>query len=454
MKKILLKVKNSFLTNLPWKIAAFFMAFVLWFLIMNVEDPMRTEAISVSLELRNEDALAEGSAQGIHLENIDLLRGQSIRFQIRGTSRSIDAIRNSLGAYIDLSTSDIAAAAQRGEPLRVNVQMEGYGSAVEVLGFSPSSVNLIMDTIITIEMAVEVETKGEISNDFIILSESIYITPDVVSVTGPSSIVNRIERLAVTVDVNEAVSAIEMENLDIIALDVTGIPVVSGHLQFKNTADVELPVFRRGRVQVLQPAYNHAQSPAGFGIHSVSWNPQWLDVAGEEDAIASLAPVMLMPIPEGLIMNHTTDFSEQYDIRFFLPQGVFLIDPSRHIITVDVFVEPFVQQDFVIPIEYISIVGMPYYAEVVDAEVVIRLSALQSIMAGVGSITPTAFVNSINLEAGYNEIPLVIALPARVSLIGDEAPTISIYVEAIEEGYEESENEEGEESEENEESGD
>ena len=445
MIKILLKLKSSFLTNLPWKIAAFFMAFVLWFIIINVEDPVRTQSMPVTLDLRNEDALAAGSSEGIHLENIDALRGQTIRFQVRGTSRNIDAIRQSLGAYIDLSTSEIIAAAHRGEPLRVSVQPEGYSDNIEIIGFSPSNVNLIMDTITTVELAVEVEVEGEIAYGFILLSESIDVTPNVVSVTGPTSIVERIERMAVTVNVDDETSVIFMEDLAIMALDAAGAPVLSPHLRYESRAAIELPIFRRGRVQVLQPQY-HAQPPEGFGIHSINWSPQWLDVAGEEDAIEMLAPIMLSPIPEGEIMNRTEEFIVPYDIRVFLPPGVFLIDPSRHMINAEVFVEPFVQQNFVIPTENITIIGMPDNANIITEEITFTLSALRTIMAGIGNIMPTVFVNSENLMDGYNEIPVVIPHPARVSLVGNEAPTITIYVDTTQEGH--GEDEEAEEDEE------
>jgi YbbR domain-containing protein len=441
MIKILLKLKNNFLTNLPWKIAAFFMAFVLWFIIINVEDPVRTQPVSVTLELRNEDALATGSAEGIHLENIGILRDQVIRFQVQGTSRSIDAIRPSLGAYIDLSTSEIIAAAQRRETLRVPVQMEGYSGNIDIMGFSPRNVDLLLDTITTLELAVEVEIEGETAYGFELLYEYIDITPDVVSVTGPTSFVERIDRLVVTADVEAFDSSAFMPDLIISARDGTGAPVLSQHLRFENRANVELPIFRRRSVQILQPQY-HAQSPEGYGIHSISWSPQWFEVAGDEDAIEMLGPIMLSPIPEGEIMNRTEAFIVPYDIRVFLPPGVFLIDPNRHMVNVEVFVEPFVQQNFAIPIEDIAIVGLPYNARVVTNEVAFTLSALRTIMAGVDGVTSTAFVNSVNLVEGYNEIPLVLALPARVSLAGNDAPAITVYVETAEEEYEEDEDEE------------
>ena len=448
MIKFLLKLKNSFLTNLPWKIAAFFMAFVLWFLVINVEDPARTEPVDVRLELRNEGVLALGAAEGIHLENLDNLRAQVIRLQVHGTSRNIEAARNNLRAYIDLSTFDIRTAAERGDTLNVPVQLEGYGG-IQIFSRTPSSVPLVMDTIITVELPVEIYPEVYVDdNYFLLLRESIDISPATAMVTGPSSYVNRIARMAVDADVNveDATSTIYKEDLEIAALDAAGDRVTSPHLQFENRANVELPIYTRHRVQILEPPV-HASPPPGFGIHSINWNPQWLEVAGEADVIAALGPILLTPIPEGLIMHNTENFTEPYDIRVFLPPGVFLIDQRHHTIYVDVFVEPFVEQEFTIPIEEIVIIGLPEGAEVLTEEITIRLSALQTVMAavGVGNITATAVVANIDLEEGYNEISLVFALPARVSLVETEEPlAITIYFELVEDEEDDGDEENGE----------
>ena len=429
MKKALQKIKNSFLTNLPWKIAAFFMAFALWFVIMNVQDPVRNESWTVTLELRNEDALATAGGEGIHLENIEQLRTQSIRFLISGTSRGISAAQQNLRAYIDLSTSDILSAAQSGETLTVNVRTAGYTGPFDIFATTPSTVQLSMDTISTVEMAIEVETEGEEVYGFVLLPDSVRVTPATMPVRGPSSIVNRIDRLVVTANINDATGRVYRPDLNIIALDANNTFIFQSQQLNLGTADVELSILRHGRIQVLQPQY-HANPPDGFGIRSINWYPRTLEVAGEEYAIANLAPIMMSPIPEGLIVSFTNDFIIPYDIRPYLPPGVYLIDPARHTINVEVFVEPFVQQDFIIPRDNINIIGLPPGAEVITGEVTLRLSALQSIIGGIGVITPTAVVIGANLEEGYNQIPLAaFGLPAGVSIVS-EIPTIVVYLES------------------------
>ncbi|MCL2376009.1 MAG: CdaR family protein [Defluviitaleaceae bacterium] len=440
MKKTLISFKNILLRNISWKIASFIMAFAIWFFVMNVVDPMRTETVTFDLQLRNEDGLAAG-AMGIHLDNINQLRNQTIQVSARGTGERIDALRDSFVAYIDLSTADIISAVhvRNQNQLRVSVNPSGVPSGIEIIGISPSTVVLQLDAIETVEIEVEVVTSGEVADGFIILPESISVSPSVVSVTGPSNTVGTIESLVVMVAVDDATSSISLTGEVVSPMNAAGTLVPLTHLHIESTVDIEVPVFRRGGVQVLQPQVQ-ASPPEGYGIRYIAWSPQTLDVAGEEGAIEALAPILLSPIPNGYVENHTADFSMIYDLRNYLPQGVFLIDPSRHTISVDVFVEPIVQESFTISRDSFQIMGLSPYVEVITEEITVTLSGLQSAMAEVGNITPTAFLGSLDLTMeGFHEVPFIIGHPNGVSIVG-EAPMLVVYIGAQDEEDDEYEN--------------
>jgi len=454
MKKTLIRLKNITLRNISWKIASFIMAFAIWFFIMNAADPMRTEVVTFELELRNESELSAG-VMGIHLDNISQLRSQTVQVSARGTGQRIDALRDSFSAHIDLSTANIMTTAHIDgqSSLRVPVNPSGVPSGIEIIGIHPSSVLLQLDTIVTVEFAVEIETSGEVASDFINLPESNSTSPSVVSVTGPSNIVGAIDRLMVMIAVDEATSTISRPGLTVSPMDAANELVTHAHLHIESTVDVEVPVFRRGSVQVLQPQVQ-TNPPEGFGIVNVTWQPRTFGVAGEEDAIMALAPILLSPIPSNYIESNTTSFSMLYDLRSYLPQGVFLIDRIPHSVSVDVFIEPIEQRSFTISRDDFQIIGLSPNVEVITEEITFTLSGLQSAMAEVGTITPTAFLGSLDLTAeGLHEIPFVIGLPSGISILG-EAPTLAVYIELqdeSDEGIEEDDEGENDEEEDDEE---
>jgi len=451
MKKTLIKFKNIMLKNVSWKIASFIMAFAIWFFIMNAADPMRTEIVTFQLELRNEDELSTG-IMGIHLDNINQLRSQTVQVSARGTGQRIDALRDSFAAYIDLSTANIVTAAHIDgqSSLRVPVNPSGVPSGIEIIGIHPSSILLQLDTIVTVEFTVEVETSGEEASDFIILPESISTNPSVVYVTGPSNVVDAIERLMVMIAVDDATSTISRTALVVSPMDIANELVSHTHLHIASTVDVEVPVFRRGSIQVLQPQVQ-ASPPEGFGIVNVTWEPRAFDVAGEVDDITALAPILLSPIPNNYIESSNASFSMLYDLRSYLPQGVFLIDRSRHSVSVDILIEPIERRSFTIPRDDFQVIGLSPNIEIITEEITFTLSGLQSAMAGVGSITPTAFLGSLDLTIeGLHEVPFIIGLPSGVSIL-EEMPVLVVYVESQEEyndddeGIEESNTEENDE---------
>jgi|GEM_PF-1322789 len=457
MKKVTSKLWKNILRNLPWKLAAFFMAVGLWFVIINLVDPVSTTTISVQLQLLNEDVLTDGSDH-IHIANIAAVRNQTVSITVSGTLRSIEETRDSLVAYIDLSTFDIVSAARNAEDISITIHTAGLGNVDQVAAPSPSSINLVMDTIIEREFSVGVEPTGEVPEEFIQMQEFIIVTPDVLTVRGPSRILNRIEHLVRRVDIDGETITIFEADSEVWAFDTGGGRVTSQHMHI-GTVDVEIPIFRRGRIHIFPPLHYIGTFPEGYGLYEMDWYPRYVDVAGEEDAIAAvwdISPIRLNAIQAEYIEGRIENFTVPVNFLPYLPPGVFLIDPDQHMVYVDMFVEPYVQQIFVIPSDYFNITGRPQGAAVtpdttvtvLTEEITLTLTALRSVMAGIGDITPTAFLgNQHFLIEGERDVSFDFGLPAGVRIVGD-TPRLAFRIDNLmpneygdddeENGYEES----------------
>ena len=426
-KKTLLKLKNGLTKDLPWKVAAFLLAFALWFFIMNITDPIRNINVPVSLTLRNEAAFSEDLAH-IHLENLSDLRNTIITIQVRGSENRVNELRSSFVAYIDLSTSDIIGTAGDAGTINVTVQVDGaFGDGIELLSRRPASVELRLDTMLTRYIDVDVETQGNVAYGFFSPHDSIVINPASLPVTGPASYVSRIESLVVSVDVSDFTAGLSLADQPVTAYDAAGQQVRSPHMEIAGTVDIVVPVYRRGILTVAAPIFQGQPQP-GFGIYAIRHYPQVFEVAGTEESIANLTTIQLDPIPAGIIGTATEPFEHIYDLRPYLPDDVFLVAINRHTITVEVLVEPIVTQYFTIQRENFQIIGMPPNTTILTDEVTISISALRPIMEQMGSITANARMGQLNLPPGQHNIPLnFTGIPSRASIIGPP-PTLAIYI--------------------------
>ncbi|MCL2396669.1 MAG: hypothetical protein FWC93_01245 [Defluviitaleaceae bacterium] len=428
MKKMLTKLKTDLARNTPWKIAAFLLAFALWFLIMNITDPILTLNVPVTLQLRNEEALDDS----IHLENINALRYQQIRIRVRGSSSDVEELRNSLGAYIDLSTSDIINAAEEGVVLNVVVQPAGdFGDDIELVSISPASVSLHLDKIETRQIPIDVEMIGEVDVNHLVLYDDIDIMPPTLPVTGPRSIVGDIERLAIEMDIEGLTASARATKTrgDITILDGAGREVLSHYVGIGGTAIVQVPVYRRGSIAILSPEYE-GTPPVGFGVYDIEWYPRTIAVAGPEEAIQALIPIRLSPIAADLITAATDTFNLPYDIRHYLPDGVFLIEDDRGNVNVEVLVEPVITREFVIPRARFQVFGLPHNTTVLTDEITLTVSGLETIVDGITNITLAASLGNLNLPYGRHNVPLnPSGISGRATIVGPP-PMLTIYVAA------------------------
>ena len=429
------KVKHMLLNNWPWKIAAFFMALVLWFFILNITDPIRTVEIPLTLVLMNENALTEGNSQ-IHLENIDQLRLQQVRVSVRGNSSAITELETNLIAYIDLSTSDIINAALLAESyteglnVNIHVNREDFGEGLELLGIRPSNVRLNLDTIITRAIPVRIIEENEVHPDFINIRESNIVTPNVINVTGPAAAVNSIDHLSAIVRLMGRTASFSLTNQPVTPRNSAGtVLTMPASVTIADTVDIEVPVLRRGTIQFLTP-YFLGVPPEGFDVLSIRLDTRTFEVAGDPDDIANLVPILLDPIPADLISSNTEPFVHSYNVQGYLPPGIFLTEGMHHMINATVDVEPIVERDFTISYERFSIVGLPPNVQVLAEEIVVTIRALRSIIDQIVTITPVAFLSNLDLPPGEHRVPLNISIPPTASIVGD-MPMLTIYISEV-----------------------
>jgi len=440
-KAVIAYVCGTFVQNLPWKLGALFFATAIWFVIMNFVDPVRTELIPLQLELRNEQALTAGHLE-ILLENRPALLAQTVTVQVRGNQRRINEISHNWRAYIDLSTSDIIYSAAMSDSLPVNIQVDGdFDDDIQLLAVRPVSVILSLDTIINRAMEVTVDLIGDEHPDFFIPRESITRNPRFVTVTGPSSAVARIDRLAVGINVDGRTVGLNTTRRPGM-YDMRGEPIVARDITISDLVEVYVPVHVRGRAAIASPTFDGVP-PEGYVITGRDWNPKTLDIAGlSAEAVDAAATIHLPPISEEIISRHTSSFTEYINITPHLPAGVYLIEGHRNMIAVDVVVERLMERDFIIPINNITLLGAAPNMQVFTDFVYVRLVGVERLMQPLEYIYAIADLSGLEEDEGEHIVNVQLVLNVDIMLAdGQDAPYIEVLVLPVELEYYEDDDE-------------
>lgn len=422
MDNLKLKLKDLFVTNLPLKIGAVLIAAAIWFLILNFQDPVRTQELVVRLTLLNEAALTSGSGGNqFFLENAEQLRQQDITVQVRGNNQDVDVLSGSLMAYIDLSASHILYSAMSGDSLNVHIGVSGnFGEGVDFRSHNPSSVVLDLDTIISREFFVYFQVTGQPLEDYIVIEQDSHIRPNALTMRGPSRFLDQIDILLLEVDIEGVDSPIHRSNQQPIALDAYGEPFVSDHVFTFGGVAVNIPIFRSGIAQIL-PIAHEGDIGTGFGIGPIHINPAQFQVAGSSGAIEGLMPISLPPIA---LNGATTGFEMEFDIRQYLPSGVFLVDSYQSVVTAQVIIEPIGQREFTVYTENVSFVGSSNFQALTES-VTFTVSALESILAGINNVGASA--NLFGRGEGEHTVDLSLSLPYGATIVG-VVPTIDVRI--------------------------
>ncbi|MCL2350106.1 MAG: hypothetical protein FWC67_01370 [Defluviitaleaceae bacterium] len=423
MSKQLEEFRKSFVVNLPFKVAALLIALVFWFVILNTLDPVRNEGIPLTLQLRNEEVLMDNPINAV-LQQAYTLRSTPITVQVRGTGRAIDAMRDSVIAYVDFAAADNIHAASQNLNFTATVRTQGnFGDGVDFLSVSIGSVPVSLDRVVARDIEVDFNPIGTLGAEFIALWDEMAISPSFLTIRGPSSEINLIDKLYVDVEMAYLQTHLDLGGVRPRAVDVTEATIIPQQAVI-GTVDVFLPVFRRGYAHVLQPSYEGGVAP-GFGVFAVNVSPSNFAVAGPATVIANMQSINLTPIESAAMQGATTDFVLEYNINDYLPQGVFLLSPGGGRITANVIVEPITERSFTIASENISVRGITQNFQILTQNITFSVSGLQSALADMTS--PPIQANLGGLGEGNHQVGLNITLPQGVNIVGS-APTMLVQI--------------------------
>lgn len=248
--------------NWPTKVLSLVVAVVLWFYVLESKDPQTTQAIEVPVQVINKPEDLE--VISITPETVELrLRGRQSAF------RNDDAGRIVMQA--DLRGAKVG---ENQVPLRIArlpyklMALPGY----------PTTATVDLDKIIRRERPVQYVRRGEPADGFIV--DRVTLEPDTVTVIGATSIVSRVARVVVVVDLSGLNTSIEFQ-AEVEARDHRDV-VVSG-VRFE-PARVKVAVsLQQVDVKTVPVRPLLGDPPSGWRVATVSTDPPVVTVTGEGD---------------------------------------------------------------------------------------------------------------------------------------------------------------------------
>lgn len=392
---MLQKIAKLITNNFGLKCLAVIVAVVFWLVIVNLEDPEKTTAFTVQVEI----------------ENADYLTGMGKTYEILNNSDTISIIATGKRSVIErLNASDFKATADMKDivdmsEIPVTITVQRYGSQIS-LSKKTQYVKLNVEDLVTKSFDIEVATSGEMETGYLI--SDLKVSPGEVAVTGPESVVAQITKAVADVDIN-SMNEDFVQEADIVLYDEKGNILPLERLTLNHqTATVSAGVLQTKTVPVEYETSGTLSS--GYRIVDVSGTIKEAVIQGKKKALEEVDSILV----SGSALNvsgkeQNTEVS--IDLKNYLPSGVTLANTQEETSTVTIEIEGVTQQCFEVPAGNIEMKNVPdgYQAAVEGGIVTVWLRGYASELEEVSAANITGSMDMSGLEEGTHSVSVVIS---------------------------------------------
>jgi YbbR domain-containing protein len=314
---------NSFrklIKNLPTLITALVFAIAVWVLAVSQADPNETRIYPQSIAME-----IVGLDPGLMIVNeID----EDVTLTLRAPTTILDELENERSLInVTLDLSGLEAGVHTLTP-QVTLGL----SPAEVVRMDPSSVFVKLESVISESFPVEVKTVGNTAIGYELSAPE--LSTDTVLVTGPQSLVDAVDMIAVEVDIEDVTEDINRE-LTLTAYDAEDNEINALSIS-PSTIQVNIPVIQRDNFKsVVVKIVTSGQIAAGYKLTEIISSPLTVMIYSADANLVNSVPGYVETTPISL-----DGANESLEIRatLNLPEGVTVVGSQN--ITVQIGIAP------------------------------------------------------------------------------------------------------------------
>lgn len=423
-------MRKKLLNNLGLKLISLVLAFLLWFVVVQIGDPKDERDMGkIQVKLVNTELLEEENKVYEVLDNTD-----SVRVTVYAPKSVFTQLRN----------GDIIAEADVSKITDINtipITFTASNANVVSIQGSHDVVKLNVEEKASKYVSLVTSTQGQVANGYMIYS----LTPDQnrIEVSGPKSAVEQVKYAGVEIDVTDATSNLTA-NVDIKLYDVQGNVVERSNL-VKNVDYVKMSaeILAVKEVPVnIETIGTPAEGFMATGV--VESSPNTIQIAGNAHNLIKITSIAIPPETMDLT-DAETDVVQVIDIKEYLPENIKLANASFNgKITATAYVESVVEKTMQVGIQNISVANVPagFEAEINESAELEVSMTVQGLKAHIAPLQPENVTGVVdiaawmqeegiqNLRAGSYDIPISFGLDENIIL--KNTPTVKIVINEIE----------------------
>ena len=411
-------MKKSLTTNIPLKIMSVIAAILIWLIIVNVDNPIVTRTIpNVPVQVLNEAYIESGGMMCLIPEDQD-----RVSVTVRGTRKTVESLKASditatadLKQVVDLSTDPVMV------PIAVNCPGIDANNAQSV----PRNMEIQIEEMMRQEFIVTVDTDGTQPGKGYEIG-SLESNPEKIRITGPQSLIEKIDRVVATVDV-EGITSDTTEQAELTIIDRNQEELTENQMKYLKydilSPEVSVTVDLWKVKSNVQIVASYVGTPAdGYKVDKLSLTPSEISVAGSDEALSQLEAqgnTIQISADQVDVSGKKEDFDTRVNLTDFLPTGIELTTGTSETLIIRAEILPMDSRSYTISTKDITVENAPSDLEVVfeTDRIEIRVQENGSSLDELDIKDIEASIDLTGKEAGSYQIPVEITLPEGYSLV-------------------------------------
>lgn len=412
-------MKERLMNNISLKLLSFMGAFLLWFIVVNSDDPITTETYhNIPVNVINEEVLAEGNQTYQIVDDT-----QSVSVMVKGCRSVLN----------DIESEDISAIADMREltlntQIPIRIVINGYEGEYEEAISSPRNLQVKLEEEQTKLFPIVPKTTGTVRDGYVL--GEIVAVPENVSIRGPVSVISRIS----TVEAEVSVSGLSEDTIlpsQLVLYDEEGEQIDQSRLANNMGVEgvsVSVQLLKAKKVPLTLDT-SEISAAEGYSIAGVKYEPQEVQVAGVADVLAEVEEIVIPS--SALRLSGLTSRTEQIiDITEYLPDHISLVNANAGSIAVIISVEKDGTKTYEVSLGSITVNGLSEklamsYKTVEVVEVQVR--GPEDILKEFEVKDNVSIDLSKFKDPGIYDVPVTVELPEGCTL--EKTITVSIILE-------------------------
>ncbi len=405
--------------NLSLKILSVAIAILIWLLVVNADNPIGTKSFVIGdVQLLNEAYL---DADGKMCMQDD--KQESIRVTIKTNRKTLDRITASdIKAVADLQQ----AVSLNTDPVMVPITVSCDKVLPDNIEVTPQNLSIHIEDKDTQEFVVNVTTNNTKPDKGYEVG-TLTSNPEKLKITGPTSLINKIDKVNASVDVDGASEDVT-EETDVKIIDKNGEEFTDTDMAYLNISKVSVTArLWKVRPEVRIKAEYEGTPADGYEVESISTTPNVISVAGSDEALSALEEqnnTITIPSSATDVSGKDSDYEVKINISDYLSQGLKLTSDSSEDVFVRVNILPQGSSVCEVPTKNIKVENAPESMQVAfdTAKIEIRIKKTEEDLSDLKESDIKASIDLKNKTEGSFEVPVKIEIPEGYELV-DEVTT-------------------------------